>query len=371
MTTSNASGEPWLTLPGTPVDAFDALLVDLDGVVYIGDQAVPGAPAALTEVTGRGVAVAYVTNNAFRSPSAVVEHLGRLGICAAEPDVVTSGQAAAAVLARSSAPGAPVLVIGGPGLREAVEAVGLRPVADAGQRPTAVVQGFSPDLSWQDLAEACVAVRSGVRWIATNPDPTLPTRRGLAPGNGALVEVVRSTTGVRPEFAGKPFRPIIDEAVRRTGANRPLVVGDRLDTDVMAAKRSGLASMLVLSGVHGVADLLATEPDQRPDLLGADVADVLTNHRAPRLRDGWWEGGTHPWVRCRWSAGPGWRIQVSGAPVGAEPATDARARRSVALEVVRVGCAAFWAERPGRAQPSAGSLLEAMAPWTRERGWAG
>ena len=106
--------------------------------------------------------------------------------------------------------------------------------------PQAVVQGFSPQLSWPMLLEACVAVRSGLPWVATNLDATLPTPRGAAPGNGAFVDVVRRTTGVEPRVAGKPFRPLMDASVQRLHAERGLVVGDRLDTDLAGARRAGL-----------------------------------------------------------------------------------------------------------------------------------
>jgi glycerol-1-phosphatase len=369
----------WLALPASPARTYDALLVDLDGVVYVGQRAVPGAPTALAEVRRRGLAVTYVTNNASRSPTEVAEQLKGLGIGAADADVVTSAQAAAAMLAESCAPAAPVLVIGGAGLQEAVRAVGLRPVFDLAQSPGAVVQGFSPDVSWKDLAQGCVAVRSGLRWIATNPDLTLPTEQGLAPGNGALVQVVSSTTGVQPEFAGKPFAPIVQEAIRRSGGSRPLVIGDRLDTDVWAARRCGLPSMLVLSGVHAVSDLLAAPPEHRPDLLGADLGQVLEPHPAPRLRSGTWEGGGFPQVRFRWEGAHGWQVDAaegSAGPGRQRASTDpvglsgsAGLRRSVALEVVRVVCAAVWARDRDLDESSVAALRQALAPWTAEWGW--
>jgi glycerol-1-phosphatase len=363
----------WLALPAVPAQTYDALLVDLDGVVYIGRQAVPGVAAALAEMARRSVAVTYVTNNASRPPSDVVGQLHKLGIRAVGSDVVTSAQAAAAMLAGSCAPAAAVLVIGGPGLWQAIEAVGLRPVADLDQSPSAVVQGFSPEVSWKELAQGCVAVRSGLRWIATNPDLTLPTEEGLAPGNGALVQVVSSTTGVRPEFAGKPFAPIMEEAIRRSGGSRPLVVGDRLDTDVLAARRCGLPSMLVLSGVHAVAELLAAPPEQRPDLLGADLGALVEPHLAPRCTAGVWEGGQYPQVRCLWDEDLGWRVAAPGPSdgVGARKsgADPAASGRSVALEVIRVVCAAVWARGQCPDELSVAALRQAMAPWTAEWGW--
>ncbi|HEY1619408.1 MAG TPA: HAD family hydrolase, partial [Streptosporangiaceae bacterium] len=214
-------------MPGASADplcrAYDAALLDLDGVVYLGGAAIPGAAQALHQAADLGMRLAYVTNNASRTPAAIAGQLTALGVPASAADVVTSAQAAARLLAERLPAGAPVLVAGGIGLRVALRERGLRPVSTAAEKPAAVVQGFAPDLSYGLLAEAATALRAGAFYVASNADTTLPTSRGPQPGNGSLIQVLITATGKRPVVAGKPERPLHAEAVRRTGARRPLV----------------------------------------------------------------------------------------------------------------------------------------------------
>ena len=252
--------------------SFDALLFDLDGVIYVGPDAVAHAAPAVGEAHDAGVRCAYVTNNAFRPPHVVVEHLQGLGFPCTDDDVVTSPQAAVPLLATVVAPGAKVLVIGGEGIASALRAGGYQPVSSLDDAPAAIMQGFSPDLGWRDLAEASYAVASGLPWIVTNPDLTFPTPRGLAPGNGSMAAVVAAVTGRRPDaVAGKPERPLLDAAVARTGATRPLMVGDRLDTDIAAGHRAGMPALAVLTGVCTPDELLRAQGEDRPDYIGVDL----------------------------------------------------------------------------------------------------
>lgn len=266
-----------LLAPGrrTLAERYDAALLDLDGVVYTGPCAVPGAVSALAAARAAGLRLAFVTNNASRSPSAIAGHLTALGVTASASDVVTSAQAAATLIAGRFPAGSPVLVAGAIALRLALRERGLRPVSVAAERPVAVVQGFSPDLSYSLLTEAALAVRAGALYVASNADPTLPTARGLQPGNGSLLQVVITATGVRPVVAGKPEPPLHAEAVARTGARRPLVVGDRLDTDIEGAVRAGADSLLVLTGVTTPQDAVLAPPGQRPTYLAADLGGLL------------------------------------------------------------------------------------------------
>jgi glycerol-1-phosphatase len=243
--------------------------------VYVGLHAVPYAAAALIAAEELGMRRAYVTNNAARTPETVAAHLRELGIPAQAAEVVTSAQAAARMVAGIVPPGASVLVVGGAGLDVALGEHGLRPVRSLEDDPAAVVQGFSPDVGWALLTEGALAVTAGLPWVASNLDLTVPTARGRAPGNGALVEVIRSTTGAEPSVAGKPERPLHDEAMRRSGARTPLVVGDRLDTDIEGAIRAGTDSLLVFTGVTGVAELLAAGKHERPTYLGLDLRALL------------------------------------------------------------------------------------------------
>jgi HAD superfamily hydrolase (TIGR01450 family) len=265
-----------------PLDAaYDVALLDLDGVVYIGGAAIPGAAQALHKAEASGMRLAYVTNNAFRTPAAVAALLTSLGIPAAAQDVVTSAQAAARLLAERLPAGSPVLVIGGSGLRMALRERGLRPVSTAAEKPRAVVQGFAPDVSYSMLAEGGLAVRAGALFVASNGDLTIPGRSGIAPGNGSLIQVVATATGVRPLVAGKPEPPLHHESVLRTGARHPLVVGDRLDTDIEGARRVGADSLLVLTGVTQPADVVLAPPSRRPTYLAEDLAGLLEPHPAP------------------------------------------------------------------------------------------
>ncbi|MFN8076383.1 MAG: HAD-IIA family hydrolase [Kineosporiaceae bacterium] len=262
-------------------EEFDLALLDLDGVVYVGPDPVPGAPAALQQARAAGMAMSFVTNNASRPASTVAAHLRELGVDAADDEVVTSAMAAASLLARRHPPGAPILVVGGEGLFWALRNVGLRPVssvAEAEGAPAAVVQGFHPDIGWRLLAEGTRAIRGGAPWLATNTDLTVPTPFGPAPGNGTLVAAVSTAVGITPEVAGKPRPTLFQEAVARVGSARPLVVGDRLDTDLEGARAAGIPGLLVLTGVTDLATLLSCPPQRRPDLVVADLHGLAAPH---------------------------------------------------------------------------------------------
>lgn len=261
-------------------------MLDLDGVVYVGGDAVPGAPGHLDDARAAGMRLAFITNNAARPPAVVAAHLRDLGVQAAPSDVVTSAQAAARMLAERLPRGSAVVLLGSEGLREALAEEGLRPVGveeaaadDAG----ALATGYGPDVLWRHVMRAAVAVRDGLWWVASNRDLTIPTPYGLAPGHGVLVETLERFSGARAEVAGKPERPLLDETVRRTGARRPLMVGDRLDTDIEGAHRAGVPSLLVMTGVTGLAELVAARPQERPSYLSADLGGLLVPHPEPAV----------------------------------------------------------------------------------------
>ena len=266
-----ACGEPLAS-------AYDVALLDLDGVVYIGASAVAGAAASLAKAKAAGMRVAFVTNNASRTPSAIAAQLAGLGVPAGASDVVTSAQAGARLLAERLPPAAAVLVVGGMGLRVAVRERGFRPVSVASDRPAAVIQGYAPDIGYPLLAEGALAVQAGALFVVTNADKTLPSARGRQPGNGALSQVIATATGQEPLVAGKPEPPLHAESVARTGARRPLVVGDRLDTDIEGAVRVGADSMLVLTGVTHPVDAVLAPPHQRPSYLARDLSGLLIPH---------------------------------------------------------------------------------------------
>ena len=216
----------------------DLAMLDLDGVVYVDGEAVPQAAEAIATAREQRMRVAFITNNASRTPSTVAAHLHQLGVHADDADVVTSAQAAARVLVERLGEGARVVLLGAEGLLEAVRAVGLAPVG-VEDDAEAVVTGYGPDVLWREVMRAAVRIREGLWWVASNTDRSIPTAYGVAPGHGVLVETLQRFTGVDPVVAGKPARPLLDETVRRVGGERPLMVGDRLDTDIEGARVVG------------------------------------------------------------------------------------------------------------------------------------
>ncbi len=257
----------------------DLVMLDLDGVVYVGPDAVPGAAESLASVVDGGTALAYLTNNASRPAAVVADHLRELGMPVPSDDVVvTSAQAVARLVAGDLPEGSRVLLVGGEGLREPLEALGLHCVEALDDDPAAVVQGFHPDVGWRQLAEASYAVAAGLPWYVSNRDLTIPTPRGTAPGNGSLVQLVQNATGADPVVAGKPERALFDETLRRSGAQRPLMVGDRVDTDIDGATALGLDSLAVLTGVSDLAELASLEPSRRPSYVAADLRGLLEPH---------------------------------------------------------------------------------------------
>ena len=307
-------------------DSYDAALLDLDGVVYVGGVPIPGSAQALERAASRGMRLAFVTNNASRTPHAIAAQLTGMGIAATATDVVTSAQAAARLVAGRFPAGSAVLVSGGTGLRFAVRERGLRPVTTADSRPVAVVQGYSSDLTYGLLAEAALAIRAGAWFVASNMDATLPTTRGPQPGNGSLVQLLITATGQQPVVAGKPQPPLHAESVERVGAKRPLIVGDRLDTDIEGAHNGGADSLLVLTGVTRPAELLLAPSSQRPTYIAADLAGLNDTHPEVEHTEGGFSCGG-------WTARPGggW-LAVSGS---GDP-----------IDGLRAACAAAWAAGP-------------------------
>ena len=266
---------------GPLVEGYDLAMLDLDGVVYIGGDAVPHAAAAIAEASALGARCAYITNNASRTPTAVAQHLRDLGLPAQADDVVTSSQAAARMLLDEVGEGARVFVIGGEGLLEALDERGLVGTHRLEDEAQAVVSGYHPDVRWGTVIDGAILVREGLPWVATNTDMTVPTPRGPGPGNGVLVGAVARYAGVEPMVAGKPEPPLIRETVARLGGSRPLMVGDRLDTDIEGAHRAGCDSLLVLTGVTELAELAAATPVLRPTYVGADLRALLEPHPVP------------------------------------------------------------------------------------------
>jgi HAD superfamily hydrolase (TIGR01457 family) len=237
-------------------ERFDAFLFDLDGVLYQGDEPIPGAPEAVAALRALGKGVAFVTNNSSRTPEAVAAKLRSVGIEAVAGEVETSGLTTAALLAERGVPDA--YVIGGEGVRRALADAGILVLEGDPDTAGAVVVGFDPEVDYAMLRRASLLVQAGVPFIATNPDASFPAGDGERwPGAGAIVAAVETTTGVRAEVIGKPNPPIFRAALDRAGGGRPLMIGDRLDTDIAGAVAAGWPSFLVLTGISTREDVRA------------------------------------------------------------------------------------------------------------------
>lgn len=312
------------------IGGVDALLADLDGVVFKGKTAIPFAVESLNRAA-QSSRVGYVTNNASRTPASVAAHLCELGLSVTEDEVVTSPQAAVRLLSTLIPAGSLVLAVGGEGLRVELDRAGFEVTGSALDDPAAVVQGYAPEVGWKHLAEAAFALQGdGAErpWVATNQDWTLPTDRGLAPGNGTLVSAVHTAIGRLPIIAGKPEVAIFEEAVTRFGARRPLFLGDRLDTDILGANRAGIDSVLVLTGVDGPKQVLAADRTSRPTYL----LDHLGELHEP-----------YPEIIAEQDAAGDTLVTVGSSVVrvcGARVAVENGG--ATQIDLLRAGCAAVW-----------------------------
>jgi HAD superfamily hydrolase (TIGR01450 family) len=289
-------------MPAASLDAsYDGLVCDLDGVVYRGPHAVPGAVETLNLVMAEGMRVAFATNNASRPPETVVEHLRELGVDGGRDgvgwSVVTSSQAAAAYIARTAPAGSRVLAVGGPGVYKAIVEAGLVPVrvdelhaerasgVSDSEPPVAVLQGLGVDVSWTELAEIAYLTEAGLPWVAANLDIMLPTGRGPAPGNGSLVAAVQTATSAVPHVVGKPAPDLYELCRERLDCSpsRTLACGDRLDTDIEGANAAGLDSLLVFTGAASLKDVAFAGKALRPTHLAPDLTGLRTV--VPRISD--------------------------------------------------------------------------------------
>lgn len=322
-------GRRGTALGAAPLEGRELLLADLDGVVYRGAAAIPGAVEELNRAS-ESVQLGYVTNNASRTDHAVAEHLRGLGLRAETGDIVTSPQAAVALLARTVPAGSRVLVVGGDGLVDELGKAGFEVTRSADDGPAAVVQGFAPHVGWEQLAEAAFALAEvpggdPLPWIATNTDWTIPVARGLAPGNGTLVSAVHTAVQRLPVFAGKPETPIFEAAFERFGTRNALMIGDRLDTDIKGAFAAEIPSLHVLTGVDRPKQLVAASQDMRPDYIVASLAELHEPYpETERLKDGTMLVGTA-------------KVRMDGHVATVVAEGDSQ------LNLLRAGCAAIWA----------------------------
>ena len=309
------------------IAGYDSVVCDLDGVVYRGADAVPDAAESLQGLMARGVRVVYATNNASRVPAEVAEQIAAVGAPATPSDVVSSAQTGAARLAGMLDPGVSVLALGGDGVVAALRDAGLVPVSPGAsdrelEGVSAVLQGYGRQLRVRDFETAARLLTTGLVWVASNDDATLPLPWGQSPGNGAYIDLLATAVQRRPDVVGKPHPPLYRLALERLGTDpaRTLAVGDRLGTDIVGAQAAGLDSAWVLTGVDRPTDLVAGSAS--PTYVLASLADLLRPYAVPTPdADGW---------RCG-------AARVSPAADGLCIEQDGAA----AIEVVRAGLAAL------------------------------
>jgi len=268
-------------------DRVRLVIFDLDGVVYRGTDAIPGAPELVGWLHGLGVAVRFATNNSMVTRDAYVERLAAMGIPTDVEEIVTSTSATVEHLAQHAPAVRSVLAIGAEGMHRELEAAGLEVTRAADVRPRlpggpldrhfdAVVVGLDPSVDYDGLSTAMAAVADGARLIATNADSRYPTPAGFLPGAGTIVAALATATGVTPEVIGKPepamFRSIIESC--GVPASECVVVGDNPDADVAGAHRAGCASILVLTGVADAASAAGLAGERRPDAVATDPSEV-------------------------------------------------------------------------------------------------
>jgi glycerol-1-phosphatase len=306
---------------GTLAQQYDCLLLDLDGTVFRGHALTEGVAESLDNAPGRKL---FVTNNASRSADEVADHLRDIGLKTTADDVVTSAQSAAHLLAAQLAPESRVLVVGTDSLADEIAAVGLRPVRLFQEKPHAVVQGHSTETGWFNLAEAALAIRAGALWVAANVDATLPTERGLLPGNGSMVAALKAATDAEPQVAGKPSPTLMTDALARGNFRAPLVVGDRLNTDIVGANAAGLPSLMVLSGVNSARDAVHAVREQRATYIGYDLRSLHQDAEVLAV-----------------APQPAWHVETGDMSVTVSTRRDGSA--SDDLSIVRAVANAVWA----------------------------
>ncbi|WP_293771831.1 HAD-IIA family hydrolase [uncultured Corynebacterium sp.] len=323
------------------LSTHDSLLLDLDGTVWEGGRPINGA---VDTINACGIPAVFVTNNASRAPEEVAQMLRDIDIKTDVDHVLTSAQAAISLAAQQFKAGTKVLVVGAESFRDLARGAGFDVVSSADDAPEVVLQGLSKELGWKELSEAALAIRGGAAYYVSNMDTSLPTERGLAVGNGALVQAVVTSTGVEPTSAGKPGPEMFIQAAKMVGSAKPLAVGDRLDTDILGGNGAAMDTFHVLTGVSGPLALIEAGEQERPDFIGQSLCDLSLKR-----------------VEAAPGAQGGFTARVDGPDVllerGDAGATSIQALRTV-LEVV-------WAlpSPPRYIQPRSDAAEEAVQGW--------
>ena len=321
--------------------AHDSLLLDLDGTVWEGGQPLQ---CVVDVINSCGVPAVYVTNNASRSPQAVSEMLREIGLHSDAEHVVTSAQAALVLMGAEIPAASKVLIIGADSFRALARDAGYEVVNSADDKPAAVLQGMDKSVGWEQLSEAAYAINNGAKFYASNLDTSLPTERGFAVGNGALVGAVAAATGVEPISAGKPEPAMFTYAAKKIGSKKPLAVGDRLNTDIAGGNTAAMDTFHVLTGVSGELELIEAPVEHRPTFVGAGFHELSL-----------------PTAVAKPSAQGDFRARVDGYDIvlqGGNP-------KSTSIQALRTVLEVAWAmpEPPRYIQPRSEFAEKAVAAW--------
>ncbi|MFT4186844.1 MAG: HAD-IIA family hydrolase [Micrococcaceae bacterium] len=258
------------------IKSYDSVFFDLDGVIYEGKTTLPNVVESINWLYEHNYKIGYITNNASRSPETVAEHLQELGIKAKPAEIITSPQVTINLLKEHLKPEDKVLVVGTDYLANLINEAGFRAIRTFQEGPDALIQGFNPKTSWQNLADASYAVHAGAKWFACNADTTLPTEKGSAPGNGAMIKAVQMATGKAPMIGGKPEAAIFEYAMEKFGVKKPIMIGDRLDTDIEGGNNAKIDTALVTTGINTKADAETAIPEQKPTYVIKTLKDLVS-----------------------------------------------------------------------------------------------
>lgn len=252
-------------------------VIDMDGVVYRGDTCLPHVPEFLSALEQAGVPYLMATNNSMRTPQQFADKLAGMGIPLSADRILTSSVATRGWLEDRFPRGTKVFAIGMASLHEAIFGDGY--YTRAGKDAEVVVSGANFELTFEELRVATLAIRAGAEWVATNGDTTFPTEEGLIPGAGAIIAALTAATSKIPDIVGKPSTGMIKEALQQLGtsSNETIMLGDRLDTDILAGERAGLVTMLVMTGVTTPVELESSEIE--PDVIIDDLSPLVAYYQ--------------------------------------------------------------------------------------------
>ena len=266
-----------------PFTNISGLIIDMDGVLWQGDQPFPGLSEFFQTLREQQLPFILATNNARLTPDQYVEKLAGMGITVAYDEILTSGMATAVYLAQHHEPSSTrVFVIGESGARQPLidqgftltELYQINKPDETGLGADIVVCGLDKEISWDKLATATLNIRSGAKFVGTNGDTTLPTELGITHGNGAILAALQTATNVKPTLVGKPEPIMYQQAIAALGSDpaETIAIGDRLDTDILGAVRTDIRSLMVLTGISSEDDL--KQVDFKPTWIMPDIRDI-------------------------------------------------------------------------------------------------